>query len=340
MEDINIWLVGGGLASGMVFGLFVQRFRFCLVAGVSNLLLINDYRQVLAFTAALLVAIAGTQALELTAIVDIANSSYRNNTLDWFGAAVGGFLFGVGATLAGGCAARTLVKTMEGSLHSLLALFSFFIVAAVVQFGFLESVRLDLTHMTSVELTTDAGIASILSLPPWIVLAVVIAGLLLVVYKGWQRSPDHTMIIVGCIIGGLTVFGWYVTGVLAQDEFMPVRPSSITMSGPFARFGYVLIAGRVAELSFAISFVIGTAVFSLLIALATRQFRVTAPAKGMAKMALLGGSLMGVGSIMAYGCNIGQGMSGLSTLSLESLIAVVGMVAGIGVTTRWMEKKA
>jgi hypothetical protein len=31
-------------------------------------------------------------------------------------------------------------------------------------------------------------------------------------------------------------------------------------------------------------------------------------------------------------------MSGLSTLSLESLIAVVGMVAGIGATTRWMER--
>ena len=56
------------------------------------------------------------------------------------------------------------------------------------------------------------------------------------------------------------------------------------------------------------------------------------------KMALLGGSLMGVGSIMAYGCNIGQGMSGISTLSVESLLAVIGMVAGIGVTTKWMEK--
>jgi hypothetical protein len=340
MGDINSWLVGGGLATGMVFGCVVQRFRFCLVAGTSNLLLIRDYRQALAFAAALLVAISGTQLLEILAIVDIASSAYRNSTLDWFGASMGGFVFGVGATLAGGCAARTLVKTMEGSIHSLIALVSFFIVAAVVQFGFLESVRLDLTYATSIELTTDAGIASILSMSQWIVLAVAVAGLLLFIYKGWQRSPDYAMLIVGCIIGGLVVFGWYVTGVLAQDELMPVRPSSVTMSGPFARMGYVLISGRVAEWSFAISFVIGTAIFSLLLALATRQFRVTAPAKGMARTALLGGALMGVGSIMAYGCNIGQGMSGLSTLSLESLIAVVGMVTGISATTRWMESNA
>ena len=340
MDDINAWLVGGGLSVGAVFAYLMQRFRFCLVAGTSNLLLIKDYRQAIAFAAAMLAAITGTQLLEIMEIVNIADSSYRNDTLDWFGAAVGGFVFGVGAMLAGGCAASTLVKSMEGSIHSLIALISFFIVAAFVQFGFLEPVRLGLTRATAVELNTDAGIASVLSLPPELVLAVVVAGLLLFIYKGWQRSPDKTMIIVGLIFGGLVVVGWTVTGVLAQDEFDPVKPSSITLSGPFARIGYVLISGRVAALSFAISFVIGIAIFSLLLALMRKQFHIKAPGKGMAKKALLGGTLMGIGSIMAYGCNIGQGMSGISTLSLESLITVVGMVAGIAVVTRWLERIA
>ncbi|MCK4950657.1 MAG: YeeE/YedE family protein [Gammaproteobacteria bacterium] len=340
MDEINAWLVGGGLAVGAVFAIVVQRFRFCLVAGISSLLLIKDSRQTLAFAVAILVAITGTQLLEMMDIVAIADSAYRNNTLDWFGAAVGGLVFGIGATLAGGCAARTLVRTMEGSIHSLIVLVSFAVVAAITQFGFLESFRIDLTHATAIELTTDAGIASILSLPPWMVLAVVVAGLLLFIYKSWQRSPDKTMLAVGFIAGGLVVLSWYITGVLAQDEFEPVRPSAMTMSGPLARFGYFLISGRLAALSFAISFVIGMAVVSLLLALATRQFKMAAPAKGMVKMALLGGSLMGFGAIMAYGCNIGQGMSGLSTLSLESLIAVVGMVAGISAVTKWMEKNA
>jgi len=340
MDDINAWLVGGGLSVGAVFAYLMQRYRFCLVAGTSNLLLIKDYRQALAYAAALLVAITGTQLLEIMEIVDIADSSYRNDTLDWFGAAVGGFVFGVGAMLAGGCAASTLVKSMEGSIHSLIALISFFIVAAFVQFGFLEPVRLSLTRATAIELKTDAGIASILSLPPWLVLGVVVVSILFFIYKGWQRSPDKTMIIVGLIFGGLVVVGWTITGALAQDDFDPVKPSSITMSGPFARFGYVLISGRVAALSFAISFVIGTAIFSLLLALMSKQFKIKGPGKGMAKNALLGGVLMGIGSIMAYGCNIGQGMSGISTLSLESLIAVVGMVTGISVVTWWMEKIA
>ena len=92
MEELNTWLVGGGLAVGAVFAILVQRFRFCLVAGTSNLLLIKDHRQAMAFAAALLVAITGTQLLEMMGIVAIADSAYRNSTLDWFGAAVGGKL--------------------------------------------------------------------------------------------------------------------------------------------------------------------------------------------------------------------------------------------------------
>lgn len=338
MDEINVWLVGGGLAVGAVFAIVVQRFRFCLVAGVSSLLLIKDARQALAFATAMLVAISGTQLLEMMGIVAIADSAYRNTTLDWFGAAVGGLVFGIGATLAGGCAARTLVRTMEGSLHSLIALLTFALVAATVQFGFLAPLRVALSDATAIELKTDAGIASILSLPPWLVLAVVVAALLWFIYQCWQRSPDKTMLAVGVVVGGLVVASWTITGVLAQDEFMPLVPSAMALSGPLARLGYFLTSGQVAELSFAIAFVAATAVVSLLLAVATRQFKFYPPVKGMTKMALLGGALMGVGAMMAYGCNIGQGMSGLSTLSLESLIAVVGMVTGISATTRWMER--
>jgi uncharacterized membrane protein YedE/YeeE len=340
MDEINAWLVAGGLAVGAVFAFLVQRYRFCLVAGTSNLVLIRDYRQVLAFATAWLVGIIGTQLLEMTGVVAIADSAYRNATLDWFGAAVGGLVFGIGATLAGGCAARTVVKTMEGSVHSLIALAAFVLVAAITQFGFLEPYRIQLTQATAIELTTDAGLVAILSLPPWLVLAVVVIGLLAFIYKGWQRSPDKAMLVVGAVIGGLVLVGWYDTGVLAQDEFMPLKPSSVTVSGPLARFGYILLSGRVPEISFAISFVIGTAAASFLLAVVTRRFKLTLPGQGMATRALLGGALMGFGAILSYGCNIGQGLTGVTTLSLESLIAVAAMVLGIGIATKWMEKYA
>jgi len=338
MSEINTWLLGGGFTVGIVFGVVVQRFRFCLVAAVSNLLLINDRRQIVAFAMALVIAITGTQLLEIMEIVVIADSVYRNNILDWFGAVVGGVIFGVGAVLSGGCAARTIIKTMEGNIHSLLALLSFSIVAAITQFGFLESIRIDLTHITSIELTTDAGIASVLSWSKWSVLVIIAISLVLFIYKSSKQASLKTMLIVGSVVGMLVVISWYVTGVLAQDEFNYKSPSAMTMSGPLARFGYVVISGRVPELSFSILFVIGMALSSLLSALTFRQFKITAPAKGMAKMAIFGGALMGAGGILAYGCNVGQGLSGISTLSIESVLAVAGMVGGITAATKWMEK--
>jgi hypothetical protein len=43
---------------------------------------------------------------------------------------------------------------------------------------------------------------------------------------------------------------------------------------------------------------------------------------------------MGIGATVAYGCNVGQGLTGFSTLSLESLLAVIGMFVGVMLMAR------
>lgn len=339
MEDLNLWLVGGGLVVGAIFGLLVQYHRFCLVAATGNLLLIRDNRQVLAFMAALIVAITGTQFLELTETVAIADSSYRNSQLDWFGATVGGLIFGIGGVLAGGCATRTLIRSAEGSLHAIIALLFFMLLAASAQFGFLENIRLGLTSNTAIELAGDASLAVILGLPQWLP-AIVIIGLMAgYMVKNWNPEAK-AMVFAGVLIGALVVCGWYITGVLAQDVFNPTKPSAITVSGPLARFGYILLTGRTPAFSFAISFVIGLAVAALLFALISGRFKLEAPKPGAYKFAILGGGLMGIGGIMAYGCNVGQGLTGISTLSFESMLAFAGMFAGTAISIKWMENKS
>jgi len=339
MEDLNLWLVGGGLAVGAIFGLLVQYHRFCMVAATGNFLLIKDNRQLLAFVAALIVAITGTQLLEFTDTVAIANSSYRNSLFDWFGAGLGGLIFGVGGVFAGGCATRTLVRSAEGSLHSIIALLFFMLLAASAQFGFLETLRLDITGSTAVQLSGDASIATLLNLPHWLPAIVIVTLMLAYLIKFWNPAAK-SMVIAGAVIGALVVCSWYITGVLAQDEFDPANPSAITVSGPLARFGYILIAAKIPTLSFTIAFVIGIIVTTLIFSLTTGRFKLEAPKAGGAKYAVLGGSLMGVGAIMAYGCNVGQGLSGVSTMSAESLIAFSGMFIGTAATVKWMELKS
>ena len=55
MDGVNITAISGGLGIGLIFGIVLQRSRFCMVAAVSNLVLIRDYRQGQAFLAAPLV---------------------------------------------------------------------------------------------------------------------------------------------------------------------------------------------------------------------------------------------------------------------------------------------
>lgn len=335
----NDLLIAGGLAIGVVFGVLAQRFRLCMVAGAGNWLLVRDGRQVIAFLAAWIIAIAGTQILELAGIVDIASSSYRNSLLDWLGASVGGLLFGVGAALAGSCSIRTVVRTMEGSMHALLVFIMFALAAAITQFGFLETARISLTNVTASDLTTDAGLASILSMPSWLVLIVIEIALIAFLWRVWKQSANIPMLIVGIVIGGLVISSWYVTGVLAQDEFDPTSPSAITISGPMSRLGYILISGKIPIFSFTIAFAIGMAFAALVMALVSKQFKFSPVSKGMGGYAVLGGILMGIGGTVGYGCNVGQGLSGMSTLSLESLLAVTGMFIGVVLGIKWLEKR-
>jgi uncharacterized protein len=43
---------------------------------------------------------------------------------------------------------------------------------------------------------------------------------------------------------------------------------------------------------------------------------------------------MGIGGAMAYGCSIGQGLTGLSTLAMPSFIAAAGILTGAAVGIR------
>jgi hypothetical protein len=54
----------------------------------------------------------------------------------------------------------------------------------------------------------------------------------------------------------------------------------------------------------------------------------------------LGGALMGMGGVMAMGCSVGQGLSGLSTLSWGSMLAVSGIVLGALLALQWQSWRA
>ena len=84
-----------------------------------------------------------------------------------------------------------------------------------------------------------------------------------------------------------------------------------------------------ATINFGIAVVGGVIAGSFVSAKLGGDFRIEAFTDG-ADMArhMIGGAIMGVGGIMALGCTIGQGVTGMSTLALGSLIALLSIIAG------------
>jgi uncharacterized membrane protein YedE/YeeE len=82
-------------------------------------------------------------------------------------------------------------------------------------------------------------------------------------------------------------------------------------------------------LTLAVVSVLGVIAGSASCALASRSFRWEGFG-GTEDLAnhLVGAVLMGVGGVTAMGCTVGQGLSGVSTLSVTSFVAVAGIMAG------------
>jgi uncharacterized membrane protein YedE/YeeE len=107
-------------AIGAVFGAAAQRSNFCTMGAVADILLMGDWTRLRMWALAAAVAITGTSWLQLAGLIDVHESIYTAQRLQWLSHLVGGGLFGVGMVLASGCGAKTLIRLGGGNLKSLV----------------------------------------------------------------------------------------------------------------------------------------------------------------------------------------------------------------------------
>ncbi len=327
-------VIAGGLALGVAFGAISQRSRFCLIAAVSNYALIRDSRQLQAWIAAFAVALIAAQALEGAGLVVLAESGYRRGGLDWLGALAGGLIFGIGGALAGGCAGRTVVNAAAGGVGAMLALMAFAACAWATQFGFLEPLRVRLALATSVQVG-DLSAAALLGVPA---LGVAIALGLTAVGAIFVLRLHGSMAAVGVAVGALVAAGWWLTGIAAEESFGELHPESLTYSGPLARAVALIMGQRLSAAAFGIALLVGTLLGAFGAAALSGDLRWTLPAKGRCRYYVVGGALMGVGATLAGGCNVGIGLTGSSTLSVNAWLATVSIVLGIRLGLALLER--
>lgn len=308
-------------------------------AVVSNLVLMRDYRQFHALLAAIAIAVTGTQILSFSGIVSINESAYLVSRMNWSGAIIGGLLFGFGTILAGGCIGRTVVRVGEGNISALIVILIVAITAAAVMYGPLEPFRVALYQSTILEIPSElASIPGMLNLPSSIftLLFAFLCTVIIVLTGKHNHSPG--LIFSGVILGLLIVAGWWITGYMSQDIFSLHRPASLTFAGPLASYYYVINTGNIPSegTQFGLTLLSGVLLGSFSLALITKRFILVKPDTGHFYHIIIGAILMGAGAIMAGGCNIGNGLTGLSTLSVCSLIAVIAIFFGMRLGIYWL----
>ncbi len=323
--ELVVW---AGLAIGLVFGAVGQLSGFCLLRGVVNATTQGDSRKLRAFAVAMGVAVLGSQGLVATGLISLDASLYAVDRFSWLAVPLGGLLFGYGMALANGCGARALVLLASGNLRSFVVLVCLGLAAFMMLSGVLAPLRLWLEGATTLRLPA-ATLPNLIGLPGWLP-ALLVGGSLCAwafTSPAFRHTPREWA--SGLAIGALVPASWYTTGVLGFDDFEPVRLASLTFVAPIGESLQYLMLSTGTRLGFGVSVVGGVVLGALATALLRRDFRLhsfDSPAHMLRSMT--GGALMGIGGVMSLGCSIGQGLSGFSTLSLASFLAVAGIVLG------------
>ncbi len=334
----------------VLFGAIAQRTHFCTMGAVSDIVNMGDWTRMRMWGMAVGVAMIGFYVLVATGLVDPAKTLYASNRFIWLSALVGGLLFGFGMVLASGCGSKTLVRIGGGNLKSVAV----FVVMGVAAFATLKGItavlRVATVDRIAIDFTSNAA------LPNWLANAVGMttnsAGLILALVLGlgliiWallgRDFARFDNLLAGFGLGALIVAMWWISGHLGyvaehpdtlQEAFLATnsgRAEALSFVSPVAYTidWLMFFSDKAKVLTIGIVSVFGVVLGSAVYAVATRSFRWEgfAGAEDTANH-LAGALLMGVGGVAAMGCTVGQGLSGLSTLSATSFVAVGAIILG------------
>ena len=354
LSTLVLW---AAFALAVLFGAIAQRTHFCTMGAVSDIVNMGDWARMRMWALALGVAMIGFNTMVAMGWIDASKSIYAGPRFIWLSALAGGVMFGFGMVLASGCGSKTLVRLGGGNLKSLVV----FIVLGLAAYATLKGITA-VARVASVDTlfiatpsgqdlpsliaattgASKAGLAAMLGLG----LGALLAGWALARPEG--RTGDA--LLAGFGLGALVAALWWVSGRLGyvaedpntlQEAFVATnsrRMESFTFVAPIAYTldWLILFSDNSKVLTVGIVTTLGVVFGSALYSVATRSVRWEGfrDARDTADH-LLGATLMGVGGVTALGCTIGQGLSGVSTLSLTSFVALAAIIAGAVLALRF-----
>jgi hypothetical protein len=332
------------------------------MGAISDWVVMQDATRLRQWALALAVAMIGFGSMALLGWIDPVNTIYAAKHLSWFSGLLGGALFGVGMVLASGCSSKTLVRLGAGNLKSLVVLLAMAVAAlatmkgltAVWRVNFIDPIGVNLPHgpfmgqwlsaMTGLSLSDAWGIS---------------AGLVALILLVWvTRGPGFNTRFnwgTGAGLGLLVVAFWWLSGVFG---FVPEHPETLepffltTHSGRMEALSFTAPVGYWLDallyysdgskrLTLGMVTVLGVLSGACISSILQGSFRWESFTQRSDLIRhLVGGSLMGAGGVLAMGCTFGQGLTGLSTLSLGSAVSVTGIFMGAYMALQWQMRES
>jgi uncharacterized membrane protein YedE/YeeE len=264
----------------------------------------------------------------------------------WLSAVVGGVLFGAGMVFASGCGSKTLARVGGGSLKALVVM----LVMGVSALATMRGITAVLRHETLDTLTWTVPAGNTLTAwldhawagaGPWLAVAVAMVLIVWALRRGGGLGLDSVLGGIG--VAACVTAMWWVSGHLGfvvehpntlESVYLAThsgRMESLSFSAPMALHldWLMYFSDTHKTLTLSVVGVWGVVLGAWLYALQSRTFQWEGFRDTQdTALHLTGGALMGVGGVTAMGCTVGHGLSGLSTLSMVSILAVSGIVAG------------
>jgi uncharacterized membrane protein YedE/YeeE len=350
VESLSRWVLWGAFALSALFGAIVHRTNFCTMGAIVDVVTMGNPTRLRQWALAMGVAMIGFAVLAAGGWVQAADSLYAGLRWMWLSALSGGTLFGFGMVLASGCGSKTLVRLGAGNLKGLVV----FIVMALAAYATLRGITAVLRDSTVdrafVAFNEPATVGHLTAaatgwpLPATLLGAALLVGLPLIAWALAGRGfINANNLLAGVGVGAVIVAMWWLSGHLGYLSEHPEtleatylatrsgRMEALTFTGPLAHAvdWVIFFSDSNQRLSLGVASVAGVVMGAGLHALLTRRFRWEGfrTTEDLANH-LIGATLMGVGGVTALGCTIGQGLSGVSNLSLTSFTALAGIAGG------------
>ena len=308
-------LLWAAFGIALVMGAVVNKTNFCTMGAVSDLVNIGDSGRFRSWLLAIAVAMLGVMVLESIEMVriDDAFPPYRAGQFAWAENFLGGFLFGIGMTLASGCGNKCLVRIGGGNLKSIMVM----IVIGVIAYFMITPMPgsnhtlysllfYDWIRPLAIDVGSSQDLGALVGGESAVLARMIIGGvlgllLLWFVFKSAEFRSSKDNILGGAVVGIAILAAWYITSnviidadgeLLSMGEYheqwdmlaesdegkpaqaRPLSPQSYTFINPMAQtLGFATAGFERTLLTFGVMAFLGVVAGSLLWSLLSRSFR-------------------------------------------------------------------